>query len=300
MDISSTTTTPINFLDLACGTGIVLKQAMSLLDLGNKIPPSATDPIMEEYKFTATDLAAPMLSVLHSRITSESWPVTPTVVEADMRDTKLAGGSFTHLTCNFGPCSAANPGATLWESYRLLAPGGIAGWTGWMALGWYDDLSAALGEIRSVAATACEQENVEDEDERLAKIPDMLSFDALIGKFVGINDLSVASDEDGHTPRWGDEKYFVSQVKKAGFVDVKVSAVDKTLEMNSQAVNDVVKPLLSILGSWWSEEERKVLEGGLLDRKIQEWFEKKIEGSKGNKLVWDGWKAMVVTGRKST
>jgi len=169
-----------------------------------------------------------------------------------------------------------------------------------MALGWYDDLSAALGEIRSVAATACEQENVEDEDERLAKIPDMLSFDALIGKFVGINDLSVASDEDGHTPRWGDEKYFVSQVKKAGFVDVKVSAVDKTLEMNSQAVNDVVKPLLSILGSWWSEEERKVLEGGLLDRKIQEWFEKKIEGSKGNKLVWDGWKAMVVTGRKST
>ncbi|KAJ9659844.1 hypothetical protein H2198_002913 [Neophaeococcomyces mojaviensis] len=293
MGVSATTPAPVKHLDLACGTGVVAKHAISLLEVANK-PASSKD----QYNFTAADLAPAMLDALRSRFESESWSIRPEVIKADMRDTNLPADNFTHITCSFGPCNAPNPLATLRESYRLLTSGGVAGWTAWTACGWYPDVMAALDDIRSHAAKASATGKGTEDDEKLAKVPQMQSFRTMIGRFTGIEDLSVAKDEDGEMPKWESDEYFVKQVRKAGFVDVQVNVVNKTLFLSGEDAYEIVKPILGILGNWWSQEERKVLEGGLLEKKVQEWFKKKVEENEGKKVVWDTWKAMIVTGRK--
>lgn len=290
---------PIHFLDLACGTGIVIRKALAMLQSAQPTRPSPDD------KFTFADFSPEVLKVARSRVVSENWPISEEaknmeVVEADMTDTKLPSDTYTHVGCNFGPGNAPNPDRTLGECYRMLRPGGVAGWTQWQSCGWLPDLTKAIRKIRESAARKCAEGNGTEEDQKLSKLPDVVSFEGMIAGFTGVNHDKLRADgvAEDRLPRWEKEDWFGTRVEKAGFVDVKISVVKKDSKISVEDAYSMIQPLIGIMSTFWTEQERKDALGADLQGRIKAWFDQYLDVEDGEVQSWGGWQAMVVTAKK--
>lgn len=291
--------TPIHFLDLACGTGIVIKKALAILQSSQSARPSPED------KFTFADLSPEMLKVVRSRVVSEDWPISEEaknmeIVEVNMTDTKLPSDAYTHLGCNFGPGNAPDPDRTLAECYRMLRPGGVAGWTQWQTSGWLPDLTKATTEIRESAVRKCAEGNGTEEDQKLSKIPDAVSFEDMIAGFAGVNHNKLRADgvAEAQLPRWEKEDWFRTRVEKAGFADVNISIVKKDSKVPVEDAYNMIQPLIGILSIFWTEQQRKDIQGADLRGRIKEWFDQHLDVKDGKVQSWNGWQAMVITAKK--
>ena len=289
---------PVHFLDLACGTGIVSKKALAILQSSQSARPFPED------KFTFADLSSEMLKVVHSRVIAERWPISEEaknmeVVEVNMTDTKLPPDTYTHLGCNFGPGMAPTPDHTLRESYRMLRSGGVAGWTAWQHTAWLPDMTRALEDIRDSAARRCAEGKGTDEDQKLAKIPGMMKFEDMIARFAGadLEKLRAEGVAEADLPRWDKEGWFKSRAEKAGFVDVKVSIVKKDYTLSKEDAYNMVKPMTGIISTFWTEQQRKDIEGADLQARLKEWFDQCLDVKDG-KVQWNDWQAMVITAKK--
>lgn len=252
-----------------------------------------------------SDLAPLMLDILRSRIEVESWPVDPKQIEVkqgDMRDTKLPADTFTHVACNFGPVMAPNPERVLQESFRVLKPGGVAGWTSWCKIGWQPHMDRALNDIRKTAAKKCEEGTASANDQKLSRLPGIPSPDETIGQFAGlsIRQLRAEGVEESAIPRWDTKEFFESQVVKAGFADVKVVPVQKVFQVDYKSASGMTKPVLAILASLWSKAEQEELAGVELEEKIDEWWVERFQESdvRDGKMAWEQSEALVVSARK--
>ena len=289
---------PVQFLDLACGNGIVTKSALAILRESQPARPRSEDD------FTFADLSPEMLKVVRSRAVSEAWAIgeekgNMEVVEANMTDTKLPSDKYTHLGCNFGPGLAPTPDHTLRESFRMLRPGGVAGWTAWQRSGWLPDMTRAMKDIRESASRKCADGTGSVEDQKLSKLPEMITFEDMIARFAGADFDKLRADgvPEAELPRWEKEDYFRGRVEKAGFVDVEISIVRKDFELEKEDASNMLQPLVGILSTFWTERQRKDLEGADLQGRMQEWFDECLE-LKGGKVQWNGWQAMVITAKK--
>ncbi|KAK5096756.1 hypothetical protein LTR70_002874 [Exophiala xenobiotica] len=290
---------PIHFLDLACGTGIVTKRALAILQTSKLERPFSED------KFTFADISSEMLKVIRSRVIAEKWPLSEEakniqLVEANMTDTKLPSDTYTHLGCSLGPAVAPHPDHTLGESYRMLRPGGIAGWTGWQHIAWLPDMARALKEIREDALAICAQGNGIEEDRKLSKLPDMVKGEDMIARFAGVdlNQLRADGVREADLPRWDKEEWFRKRVETAGFVDVKVSIVKKDFSFTKEEAYIMIKHLIVVVSTFWTERQREEFEGTDLRGRVKEWFDHSLDVKEDGKVHWKGWQAMVITARK--
>lgn len=292
---------PVNFLDLACGTGIVTKHAVDIL--GNANP--TTKPLLED-QFTFADFAPPMLNVLRSRFQTETWPIHDgqiEVVEADMRDTKLASDTYTHLGCNFGPCNAPNPEKVFRESYRVLKAGGIGGWSAWQTLGWLPDQSKAFNNVRSAAAQKCADGTATEQDQKLSKMPAIMQEYEFIARLAGhdIPKMRGEGVKESDLPRWDHKDYLKSQIEVAGFSDVKVEVVSKDFVMTTEDCETMIPQMINLMCIFWTQEEKETLEGAGLREKVKQWWTRRLEEDdvQDGKLIWRNFRAMIATGRKA-
>lgn len=299
MDLASYTE-PVNFLDLACGTGIVTKHAVDILGSTN----STTKPLSEGY-FTFADFAPPMLNALKSRLQEETWPIHDgqmKIVEADMRDTKLPANTYTHLGCNFGPCNAANPERVFRESYRILKAGGVGGWTAWQTIGWLPEMTKAFDDIRSTAAQKCANGEATEQDRKLSNLPAVSQGHELMARLAGV-DFSKLREEgvqESDLPRWDHEDYLKSQVEAAGFSDLKLQVVQRDFAISAEQCGPIVAQMVGLLSAFWSPEEKKAMNGINVIEVFKSWWAKRFEQDdvQDGKITWTDFRAMVVTGRK--
>lgn len=291
---------PIHLLDLACGTGIVTKQAIAILQADNSSRPDSND------KFTCADLSPEMLKVLRSRTTAESWPIgesnkTLEIVQANMTDTKLPSNIYTHLACNFGP-GMAPPDKTLAESFRMLQPGGIAAWTQWQTVGWLADISRAFSDIRTAAEERCAAGTGTEDDEKLGRMPYRIDASTMINQMAGVDYTTLKANgvPESDWPRWETESYFKHRVEAAGFKDVKITVMKKPQELSFEDGLSMMKVLVNIALTMWTEDDRKNMAGVDLQTPMGEWFQKRFQEPdvKDGTLIWENFIAMVITARK--
>ncbi|KAK5944062.1 hypothetical protein PMZ80_003343 [Knufia obscura] len=289
---------PIHFLDLACGTGIVTIKALAILQDSQPARP------LPEDKFTFADLSAEMLKAVKSRVVEEKWPVsenakTVEVVEANMMDTKLPSDTYTHLGCNFGPGLAPGPDNVLSESFRMLRPGGVAGWTQWQHVGWFPPMHKAYEEIRASAAQRCADGKGSEEDEKLSKLPAIMKFEDFMGKFAGVDlgKLRAEGVAEADLPRWDQEEWFRSRVEKAGFGDVRINVVVNDFSFSTDDAFNMIKPIAGVVSTTWTDQQRKDLEGADVQGRLKEWIDRNQIGKDGM-VHWDNWRAMVITAKK--
>lgn len=284
---------PVQFLDLACGTGIVSKYAVEVL---SKLRPQ--NKLLPEDRFTCADMAPAMLDVLQARTGEEDWSADSQqfeIVQANMTDTKLPSDTYTHLGCNFGPGLAPKPENTLRESYRMLRPGGVAGWTFWQTVGWFPDVSKAMKDTRAGAEQKVADGTATENDRKLANIPAFLSIEQFTAK---------AADVDlNQTPhiRWDREDFVKAQVEEAGFTDVKVEVVKKDFTMDTASAYQMVKPMFGLLRNFWSNEDKEATNGVDIDTAMDQWWESRLKQDdiQDDKILWKDFTATVVTGRKA-
>ena len=247
-----------------------------------------------------------MLAVLEKRIGEEKWQIeTPqTKIErGDMRDTKLPSDTYSHLSCNFGPTLVPGPERVLRESYRVLRPGGTAGWTAWQRVGWLPDMERATNEIREAAAQRCIDGKGTEDDQKLSKIPKLMLPEEFIARLAGIDFDKMRKEgvKEADFPRWDKEVFVRSEVEKAGFSNVKTETITKEFELDQADAYAMLKPLIGILGTFWTEEERQAMEGIDMSTKYREWWERRFDEDdvKDGRIVWKDFTATVVTGSKA-
>jgi len=115
-------------LDNACGAGCVTANLFK--ELGKEKVESAG------IKIVCTDIQPNMVSAVSERIKINGWE---TIVEAkvvDAQKNSLPDDHFSHVLMNFGPQLIPDPLAALKETYRILRPSGVAGFTCWTNPGW--------------------------------------------------------------------------------------------------------------------------------------------------------------------
>lgn len=291
---------PINLLDLASGTGIMPKLAIEILNKAR-----SASQLLEEDRITCFDLASMMLEILRSRIEPEAWPVSREQIEikeGDMRDTKLPSDAYTHVTCNFGPVIDSHPEKVLHESYRVVKPGGIAGWTIWCEVGWHKDVKQAIVDIRNAASLKCKDGTAVEDDQKLSKLPDLGPPDEIVLKLADIDLRQMREDgvREEDLPRWDQVEFLRSHIEKAGFRDVKVSQMQKMFQVDLDTSLQSTRPVAGILANLWTQDQREELAGVDLTKKLQEWYVKRFQESdvQDGKITWGVSEALVASGRK--
>ena len=120
--------------DNACGNGQVTSAILTNTSLTESPAPGL--------KILATDLSPTFLSALRREAEARSWPVETAL----LRSENLVGipdANFSHSFNNFGIFMTANGGLdAARETYRTLAPGGVAVLTCWRTISWLRPITA--------------------------------------------------------------------------------------------------------------------------------------------------------------
>ncbi|RGP60238.1 coq5 family [Fusarium longipes] len=118
MGISEKTTTPVAFLDSACGSGV----------LTDAVQKTLSKDVLDKSSFVCADVSDGMIAVARKRLGLEGW-VNTEVKKLDATNTGLAESSFTHVGLGLALHVIPNPDAVLADCKRILKSGGIFGAT---------------------------------------------------------------------------------------------------------------------------------------------------------------------------
>jgi ubiquinone/menaquinone biosynthesis C-methylase UbiE len=133
MGITEETSTPVTFLDNACGSGVLTEAVQQTLP----------KDVLEKSTFVCADAADGMVSVTKKRIDMGGW-VNTEVKKLDATNTGLASNSFTHVGLGLALHLIPKPDAVLADCKRILKPGGIFG-----ATTFHKDNTFWLPDVRS-------------------------------------------------------------------------------------------------------------------------------------------------------
>ena len=147
----------------------------------------------------------------------------------------LPSDHFTHVVSSFALVSFPDPRAALAEIHRVLRPSGVAGFTIWKAVGWFDVVRAAV--------------------ERIPGGPPFPSFQQFSASFA----KGGLPDHD----QWIFPAFFEERMREAGFEDVRtVVRENRTTYEDAEVCVRTFTPLMNFaFATIWSAEERKTVEG---------------------------------------
>ena len=124
-----------------------------------------------DFEITAGDAWPSMLDLARNRL-AKDFPGDSRycVAEIDAMDTKLPDFSFTHVLMNFGPQLMSDPPKMLAETYRILWPGGTAGFTAWTKMGWLPGVLEAFPGFKPPAPVSKTWKDVDFATEQLESV----------------------------------------------------------------------------------------------------------------------------------
>ena len=133
-DIDNNTTMYHHFLDVACGPGQVVSEAISSLSKSTSSP--------KPFKFTAFDFSSNFLRLAKKNVQDRHPDImtdgdtkigsnTVEFVEGDAQSMPFGDNTFDSVACNFGILHLSSPLLFLKEAYRILKPGGWLSYSVW-------------------------------------------------------------------------------------------------------------------------------------------------------------------------
>jgi len=132
------------FLDVACGPGYVVSEAISAAKKRGGGPSSG------EMEYSALDFSSNFLSLASSRLSDAHPDVDVTFVEGDACAMPFEPSTFDSVVCNFGVLHLPDPDAFLRESHRILKPGGKLSFSAWAAMPRTEAFGAIMGSVAAV------------------------------------------------------------------------------------------------------------------------------------------------------
>lgn len=238
---------PLDVMDNASGGGIITAEILKL-EGGNNIK-----------RIVAADIDDKMVFYVNKQIKSLDWTSVETL-KADQQSVPLDGNTFTHIFNNFGVFFCANNAAVLSETYRLLRPHGIAGFTSWKKITWWTEVAIpALSTF----------------------LPESPALPGDVTKAVP-------------APAWSDPAAIPERLEKAGFKDVQVSEYAFTPDVGPEEFAEATSVLVkAITGRVWSVEDNKKYDDQIQPALLRYLEENFPDGKWNGQMV-----AIISTGRK--
>ncbi|KAK2616777.1 hypothetical protein QQS21_000154 [Conoideocrella luteorostrata] len=140
MGLTRDVTAPVQFLDNACGTGVMTQEMQVIL----------SRDVLEKSEFVCTDSSAAMIDAVKGRIGTEGW-VNVLARVADAMDTGLPESAYSHVAVGLGLHLIPRPDDVLKDCQRVLKDGGIFGATTFPTrnrdIFWGPDIRAAFDSM---------------------------------------------------------------------------------------------------------------------------------------------------------
>ena len=246
----ATQSKPFEILDNACGGGIVTAEVIKLANN------HSSD--MHIKRIVAADIDDKMISYVQQRIKTSNW----TNVEAtkgDQQCAPFADNTFSHVFNNFGIFFCADDAAAISETRRILKPSGIAGFTSWKAIKWWESLA-------------------------------MPALEAFIPEAPALPSPNTVFPARG----WSDPSAIPEMLEKGGFKDVYVSEYTFTPDVGPEEFAEATGVLVQVITKrLWSEEDNKKY-GDQIEPALLRYLKESFPNGR-----WNGQMvAIVSTGRK--
>lgn len=205
-------THPIEVLDNACGGGILTSELLKAV---------AQTHGVDVKRAVAGDTDPRMLEYVRKRGERFGWSNVE-IEQIDQQSVAKPDGSYSHVFNNFGIFFCADEEAALSETYRILKPGGVAGFTSWKVIAWWEFAVAAVAEFIPEAS----------------ELPQ----------------LSSALPTDS----WNDPAAVHRKLAEAGFEDVQVSGYTFTPDVQAQEFAEACAVLVKVITrKHWSAEDNE-------------------------------------------
>lgn len=205
---------PLEIMDNACGGGIV---TVELLKLAKEHP-----TVMNIKRVVASDIDDKMVSYVDQRSNASNWSNVE-VMKIDQLSVPLADNTFSHVFNAFGIFFCADDAAAISETHRILKPGGMAGFTSWKKITWWQ--SVAMPAVSTF-------------------IPDAPALPSPQTVFPAQG--------------WSDPDAIPARLEKGGFKDIKVSEYSFTPDVGPEEFAEATAVLVQVITKrLWSEEDNK-------------------------------------------
>ncbi|KAH0598927.1 hypothetical protein MHUMG1_03040 [Metarhizium humberi] len=238
MGMSRARTDPVQFLDSACGTGVVTQEVQGML----------AREVLDKSTFICADSSRVLVDVVAGRIQDEAWVNTQAEV-LDARDTGLEESSLSHVAVALGLHLIPEPDKVLKDCWRILKDGGVFGATtfprGNASKFWIPDMRAAFASLPFDAPFPEE-------------LP-MQTHDS--GRWYDCEWIRRHLEEEGF-----------------GDVQVTVTSGRYHVENAAEFVRFFGMMIPFIMNTWWSEELRKEHSVDVVRKGVEEFVEGKYEG----------------------
>ncbi|GIZ44831.1 hypothetical protein CKM354_000801700 [Cercospora kikuchii] len=230
-----TNSDPLRILDNASGIGTLIFRAL--------IPNLKHDQIE---KVTAGDLDENYLSFLRERAETASLSTKIEALKMNQQKPGLESSSFDYIFNNFGVFFAPNDEAVLQETLRMLKPGGIAGFSSWNKISWWDEILLPAMKKYLPGAPA---------------LPDPANLFPAKG--------------------WMEIESVQTKLEGAGFGDVDVEVWSFTPDVNGEDFAHACAHLVkAVVGRAWKEEERKKFGVEQIERAMRDYLHSEFEAGK--------------------
>lgn len=112
-------------LEVSCGPGSAAFEILT--------HPTLVDPAMDGFEYIATDLSQEMLKFAREKLEAliPMYPGSIQVLQANAEDLKFPDASFDRYFSNLCLQLVPNPEKMIKESYRVIRPGALAGFSVW-------------------------------------------------------------------------------------------------------------------------------------------------------------------------
>lgn len=240
----------LEVMDNACGGGIVTAE---VLKLANEHPRK-----LDVHRIVAADIDDKMISYVQDRSKTSNWSNVE-AIKIDQQSVPLADNTFTHIFNAFGIFFCPDDGAAISETYRILRPGGIAGFTTWKAIRWWENLA-----MPALAAF----------------IPDAPALPSPQTVFPARG--------------WSDTSAIPERLEKGGFKDVEISEYTFTPNVEAEEFAEATAVLVKVITNrLWSQEDDRTY-GEQIEPALLQYLKENYPSGK-----WNGQMTAIISiGRK--
>ena len=241
----------LEIMDNCCGGGILTTEALKLAE------EQPND--LQIKRIVASDIDDKMVSYVSKRSEESGWKNVE-AMRFDQQAVPLPDETFTHVFSNFGIFFCPNDEAVLAETFRILNPGGAAGFTSWKTIAWWPSLA-------------------------------MPAISAFLPEAPGLPAPATVFPARS----WGDPAAIPEKLEKAGFKEIEVGEYAFTPDVPPAEFAEACAVLIKVITKrLWSEEENKQF-GDRIEPALLKYLHENFPNGKWNGMMV----ATISMGRKS-